>query len=627
MRLPAQSAIALGSLLTFDRAAGIHISDFFGRISATDRRQLHCRHTFLHGCLAPSDIGTSARNSTEITINHAELQPDIIIDKPETPSELGSLLDIDSTDARYSYSKIAGDAPSSDPEIGSMVEKYRGRLVYCSVPQFPNCDILLCGTLHVAKTSADMVEDTIKVLKPGFIVLELCEARLENLVEEARNVTFFDVVRESFKERSIKVFGMGLLTWMQLKSAKALGSTLGEEQTVAAKVGAHLGSTVILGDRLYGVTFQRVFDKLKFFEKLKFAIVLVWEVLTMSFLKLKDYIKKSENQEGFIQDEIARFGKYLPALAKVLIEERDEYLAKTIHDIAREVGHSRNSVIGMKRSRIMAVVGAGHLAGIQRCLAAGGVSDERMAEISSSSKHPLPGTWSKGLYQQVDPKIFLPQPQATVQTQDTLPAIDTQTNTDTDLLQPARSADISSELDSSFDQHPSEVSVSMGVEDLEDGFDELEGDIALESDALQTGDIDNNSGAETAEPLSEVAEGEGIVEESEEVVEHVDHIVSLLGSLTQVVERAHASVSAANAAAAASGVELSSDLRTHLSLLSVAVEDAKKAFALTDAAEKRAAGAEEMERELYGLSNAVVRADVAANAVIRAAEQITSGHL
>ena len=38
-----------------------------------------------------------------------------------------------------------------------------------------------------------------------------------------------------------------------------------------------------------------------------------------------------------------------------------------------------------------AVVGAGHLEGVQKWLAHGGVTEERMAEISGSSKQP--STW------------------------------------------------------------------------------------------------------------------------------------------------------------------------------------------------------------------------------------------
>lgn len=43
---------------------------------------------------------------------------------------------------------------------------------------------------------------------------------------------------------------------------------------------------MVLGDRLYAVTVQRVFDKLRTREKLLMVLMLLWEVLTMSFSKV-----------------------------------------------------------------------------------------------------------------------------------------------------------------------------------------------------------------------------------------------------------------------------------------------------------------------------------------------------
>ena len=37
------------------------------------------------------------------------------------------------------------------------------------------------------------------------------------------------------------------------------------------------GATVVLGDRLYGVTIQRVFDALGWREKIKMVAILLWE--------------------------------------------------------------------------------------------------------------------------------------------------------------------------------------------------------------------------------------------------------------------------------------------------------------------------------------------------------------
>jgi len=220
-------------------------------------------------------------------------------------------------------------------KIESMKTKYQGKFICARIPEFLYCDVYLCGTLHVAKTSTDMVVDAIRTLKPHFILLELCEARSESLFEvEQQNVTLRDVLRETFNQRSIKVFGMGLLSWMQMKSANMLGNKLGGEITAAYKVSAENGALgVILGDRLYGVTIQRVFDKLTTFEKIKIAFIMTWEVLTMSFMKLADYIKKTESDEKFIQEEIARFRKYLPSFASVIIDERDEYLSQSLVEI------------------------------------------------------------------------------------------------------------------------------------------------------------------------------------------------------------------------------------------------------------------------------------------------------
>ena len=93
--------------------------------------------------------------------------------------------DLTTTDTSSSSSSVtnAWHATSTDPIINGLLQKYKGRIVCCTIAQFPHCDVLLCGTLHVAKTSADMVQDVVRSLVPQYIVLELCEARIDNLLE------------------------------------------------------------------------------------------------------------------------------------------------------------------------------------------------------------------------------------------------------------------------------------------------------------------------------------------------------------------------------------------------------------------------------------------------------------
>ena len=301
---------------------------------------------------------------------------------------------------------LAATTPTVPASAAALADRYKQRVVHCCPPSFPNCDVYLCGTLHVAKTSSELVRDVIQSVKPDFVVLELCESRIDSLYEldidenAFANVTLVEVVKTAIRERSGKTLGMGLLTWVQVKAAKVMGSKLGGELSIAAKEGATHRAIIVLGDRLYGVTIQRIMDRLRLLEKIKMAGLLFWEVLTMSVFKLKEYIVKSETDDAFIRDEVERFGRYLPTVADVIVSERDEYLAQTLLEIAR-VGFVRTSeaVKGptddqVRRGKIVAVVGAAHLAGVQRWLQQGGVSDARMAEISSSSRHNA--TWPGG---------------------------------------------------------------------------------------------------------------------------------------------------------------------------------------------------------------------------------------
>jgi pheromone shutdown protein TraB len=87
------------------------------------------------------------------------------------------------------------------------------------------------------------------------------------------------------------------------------------------------------GDRLYQVTIQRIFDKLKLVEKILLVFLFIWETITTSVNRLKDYIRKTENDISFIQKEMKRFRKFLPSFANVVIDERDEYISQSLYEI------------------------------------------------------------------------------------------------------------------------------------------------------------------------------------------------------------------------------------------------------------------------------------------------------
>lgn len=276
-----------------------------------------------------------------------------------------------------------------DSQYIKLKNKYGNK--FCRVDLEGSSPIYLCGTLHIAQASVEMVRDVIQSIKPEFVMLELCENRagtlLESLSEEELNLN--DVIKHVSQNPSFKNILTGLLTWLQHKAAKSIGNRLGEEQRVACLEALDYGGAVVLGDRSSDVTLQRVFDKLSWQEKSKLLFYSITDFFTMSITQIKEYIIKTQKDEEFIENEIENFNILLPKFSEVVVRERDEYLAQSLVSLSDSLKKDT-----LKTPKILAVLGAGHLIGVKNYLYRGGITKERILEISSSSKHP--STWPGG---------------------------------------------------------------------------------------------------------------------------------------------------------------------------------------------------------------------------------------
>ena len=244
-----------------------------------------------------------------------------------------------------------------------------------------------------------MVNETITALQPHYTVVELCGERRDAILnvvadEEEEVLTFRGIVRTATQDRSFLSFGtgtyqypftpcilpvyppcahcpipislslplplQGLLAWMQQKASRATNSKLGNELFVAAKASYQVSAIVVLGDRLYPVTMQRCLERLNFMEKTKFVAMLLFEVFSMTARSIKDYVSKSEGNEDFLLQQMESFEKHLPKFAEVIIHERDEYLAQTVYEIARNGfrGYEYGGIGTPFRGKIVVVVGA-----------------------------------------------------------------------------------------------------------------------------------------------------------------------------------------------------------------------------------------------------------------------------
>jgi pheromone shutdown protein TraB len=168
-------------------------------------------------------------------------------------------------------------------------------------------------------------------------------------------------------------------------------------------------------------------DRLSTWEKVKISSLIVWEVLTCNVLKVQDYLRRSEDEPHFVRDEMEELARTLPRVADVVIAERDEYIAQTILEVARAGYITASSAVSPstytsahsgsgersvpvkqttwpdapRKRRIVAVLGAAHIPGVTRWLQQGGVSAERVRNISTSSQHAC--TWpGEGMLQVVN---------------------------------------------------------------------------------------------------------------------------------------------------------------------------------------------------------------------------------
>ena len=115
----------------------------------------------------------------------------------------------------------------------------------------------------MSRTSVDMVKEVIQTVRPSYVVVEVCDARIDGLCASdpdpadmaiAMNITLSGILKSTLlnkEHRSIKVFGAEVLGWMQVKAAKVMGNKLGGELAMAAHTGAEQGAMIILGDRAY----------------------------------------------------------------------------------------------------------------------------------------------------------------------------------------------------------------------------------------------------------------------------------------------------------------------------------------------------------------------------------------
>ena len=211
--------------------------------------------------------------------------------------------------------------------------------------------ITLVGTAHVSKESVEEVKETIKTLQPDCVAVELDEKRADS-IQNADRYSQLDLVKVFKRKEGFLLLANLILSSFQKRMGMNVGVKPGDEMLAAMDAARESETPFVLVDRPIQITLKRAWAKNSFWGKCKLLATLISSAFSKEEPDPSEIEKlKERNEMDSMMNELA---EYMPVIKEVLIDERDRYLASKIWD-----AQGRN---------IVAVLGAGHLPGVQAWL-------------------------------------------------------------------------------------------------------------------------------------------------------------------------------------------------------------------------------------------------------------------
>lgn len=211
----------------------------------------------------------------------------------------------------------------------------------------------LLGTAHVSQASVEAVRNAIASGCFDAVAVELDEARLAGMTdpEALARMDLIEVLRSG---RTALFASHLALASYQRRLADQLGIEPGAELKCAVLDARARGLPVHLIDRDVGRTFRRAWGRLGLWTRAKLGAGLVGALIASEEVCADDIERLK--QGDLLESTFGEFASGSPALYDTVIAERDHYMAARL----RELGPGSREVL--------AVVGAGHLAGLARYL-------------------------------------------------------------------------------------------------------------------------------------------------------------------------------------------------------------------------------------------------------------------
>lgn len=244
---------------------------------------------------------------------------------------------------------------------------------------------VLLGTAHVSPESVADVRREIDSGRYDAVAIELCETRYNAMTDPTalEKLDLFDILRQGKAGMVMASLALGAY---QQRLAQQFDIRPGAELEAAANGATRLGVPLWLIDREIGTTLKRVYRNVPWWQRYTVFTGLIGSLLSRNEVSAEDIERLK--QGDILESTFSEFAAGSSSLYAPLIEERDRFMAARLLEQRAAGGDDAPN-------RVLAVVGAGHLDGLQRALTEG--MDTPSAIRAALDTLPPPARWPKVL--------------------------------------------------------------------------------------------------------------------------------------------------------------------------------------------------------------------------------------
>lgn len=226
-------------------------------------------------------------------------------------------------------------------------------------------ELILIGTAHVSKQSAEQVKEVIEREQPDSVCVELDEQRYKSITSKDAwsNMDIFKVIKE--KKATLLLINL-IVSSFQKRLAKQFGIKPGQEMIQGIESAEEVGATLVLADRNIQITFARIWGGIGLIGKAKLLSQIVLSIFSNESIT-EEELERMKSQDT-LDAILHEFTQAFPELKVPLIDERDQYLSQKIKEAPG--------------NKVVAVLGAAHVPGIKEEIH----NEHNLAEISKLPK-------------------------------------------------------------------------------------------------------------------------------------------------------------------------------------------------------------------------------------------------